>query len=103
MKHRKSIALILLLAAASLLLAACMNDGGARLSATPEPTANYAPDATRGTDDMSGATATPIPGATAGAAGNTTSTTDGALTPFDWANSAAAIEQSIGQIGRAHV
>lgn len=98
MKHRKSIALILLLAAASLLLAACMNDGGTQLSATPAPTASFAPDATNGANSLNGAQATPTPGATTGATGNTTSTTDGVLTPFDWANSAAAIEQAIGQI-----
>ena len=34
----------------------------------------------------------------AGATGNTASTADGALKPFDWANSAADIEKAIGQI-----
>ena len=48
MNIRKSLALILLLAAACALLAACMNDGGTTLSATPAPTANFAPEATNG-------------------------------------------------------
>lgn len=103
MNIRKSLALILLLAAACALLAACMNDGGTTLSATPAPTANFAPEATNGylgTGANDGGTTGTARNNAAnnGATGNTASTTDGALTPFDWANSAAGIEQAIGQI-----
>ena len=113
MNNRKSMTLILLLALAALLLAACMNDNGTRLSSTPEPTASFMPDATNGytgsgsNDGGTTGTNNTNNGAGAGNAGsmgnagntgNTASTTDGALVPFDWANSAAGIEQAIGQI-----
>ena len=109
MKLRKSIAVILLLAAACALLAACMNDNGTQLSSTPEPTASFAPEATNGYLGSGSGTNTAGTGSNNGTAsnanntgtgstGNTSSATDGALVPFDWANSAAGIEQAIGQI-----
>ena len=108
MKFRKSMTLILVLALAACLLAACMNDNGAVLSSTPEPTVSFAPDATDGylgggsNGGTTGATGSGAGanggGNAAGNTGNTASRTDGALVPFDWANSAAGIEQAIGQI-----
>ena len=108
MKLRKSVTLILLLTLAATLLAACMNDNGTQLSSTPEPTASFAPEATNSyLGNSSGGTDAAGTGSNAGAAnsandtgstGNTSSATDGALVPFDWANSAAGIEQAIGQI-----
>ena len=109
MSIRKTIPVILIIAAACLALAACMNNGAGIVGNTPEPTANYAPNATDGAptdtgaqgmtngsvggDMSSGAT-----GADTGATGNTAATADGTLNPFDWANGAADIEKAIAQI-----
>ncbi len=110
MKLRKTMTLILVLALAACLLAACMNDNGTQLSSTPERTVSFAPDAANGYpgsgSNDGGATGTANHGAAnSGSAadnpagtGNTASSTNGALVPFDWANSAAGIEQAIGQI-----
>lgn len=125
MSIRKTVLLILALALASALLAACMNDNGTELSSTPEPTNNFMPDnngngtgagngnGTAGTGNGTAGTGTGSGNATGtgatdgglngagggtGATGNTASSTDGALVPFDWANSAAGIEQAISQI-----
>ena len=102
--NRKIIPVILIIAAACLALAACMNNGGTNAQPTPGPTANYAPNATDGSDVQNGNGAAGLTnngtannGAT-GATGNTAATTDGALNPFDWANGAADIEKAIGRI-----
>ena len=100
--NRKIIPVILIIAAACLALAACMNNGGTNAQPTPNPTANYAPNATDGTMNGNGAAGLTnnAGNATAdgGATGNTAATTDGALNPFDWANGAADIEKAIGRI-----
>ena len=107
--NRKIIPVILIVAAACLALAACMNNGGTNAQPTPGPTANYAPNATDGSDAQNGNGAAGLTnnGATnngtanngaTGATGNTAATTDGALNPFDWANGAADIEKAIGRI-----
>ena len=109
MTIRKSVSVILLLAVVGLALAACMNDNGTRLSSTPAPTVSFAPEATNGyVGNGNGANTTGTArndaatganqNAGTGATGNTASTADGALNPFDWANSAADIEKAIGQI-----
>lgn len=110
MMNRKIIPVILIIAAMGLALAACMNNGGGNVQATPEPTADYAPNATNGVQNgngaagmdnnsgvNSGATSRGTAGNT-GATGNTAATSNGALNPFDWANGAADIEKAIGQL-----
>ena len=105
--NRKIIPVILIVVATCLALAACMNNGGTNAQPTPGPTANYAPNATDGSDVQNGNGAAGLTnngtannGATGatGATGNTAATTDGALNPFDWANGAADIEKAIGRI-----
>ena len=105
--NRKIIPVILIIAAACLALAACMNNGGTNAQPTPGPTANYAPNATEGTNGavnnaQNGNGAAGLTNnannANNGATGNTAATTDGALNPFDWANGAADIEKAIGRI-----
>ena len=111
--NRKIIPVILVVAVACLALAACMNNGGT--TARPAPTANYAPNATEGTNGAvnnaqngngaagltnngtDGAMNNGVAGNT-GATGNTAATTDGTLNPFDWANGAADIEKAIARI-----
>ena len=124
MNIRKIIPVILIIAAACLSLAACMNNDTANVQSTPNPTANYAPNATNGgvtnngvansgaandsaqngngaagltnANDDAGNGANS--GSNTGAAGNTTATANGALNPFDWANGAADIEAAIARI-----
>lgn len=109
--NRKIITVILMIAAACLALAACMNNGAANVQPTPEPTASYEPNAT---DNATGNAANNAQngGGAAGltngsaATGNTAAATDGALTPFDWLNGAANVEQAISgisEIGDARV
>ena len=95
--NRKTFALILTVLAMGLALTGCMNSGTAGALPSPTATAGYAPQAT--------ATAAPTAGTdaansanTTGTSGNTGSTTNGALTPFDWANGAADIESAIAQL-----
>ena len=102
MSNRKIIPVILIFAAACLMLAACMNNGGGGVQPTPNPTANYAPNATDGAMNGSGAAdlTNNVGDGTVnnGATGNTAAATDGALTPFDWVNGAAGIEKAIARI-----
>lgn len=106
MFNRKVFTVILVVAVAGLVLAACMrNDAAENESpAVPGVTPNYQPqntsgamnnsadgsDATR-SDGVSGATETDNPG-------DTSTSADGALTPFDWANRVSEIEAAIAQI-----
>ena len=104
MSIRKIIPVILILAVVGAALAACMNNDAANTQ--PAPTADYEPEATMvpggnnngaagmNSDANSGAT----DNAGNGANGNTAATTDGTLTPFDWANGAADIEKAIARI-----
>ena len=111
--NRKFFTLALILAVAALSLAACMNaDVDTRTN--PAPTANYSPDfadgdANTNNGDRNGVKApssdTDNSGAVRGgvannngAAGNTSSVSNGALGAFDWANSAADVEKAIAGI-----
>ena len=108
MDIRKIIPVILVIAVAGMGLAACMNNGAGIVGATPEPTADFAPNATdngaaqngngaAGLDNNGTAQNGTAQNGT-GAAGNTSATTDGALNPFDWANGAADIEKAIARL-----
>ena len=86
--------LIALVLAVAVSLSACMSDGFRNdAPASPTATADYAPNA-----NGANATAAPNGAANDGATGNTSSTSNGALQPFDWANNAAEIESAIGRI-----
>ena len=96
--NRKILSVILIVAAAGLALAACMNNDNL---GAPEPTANYAPQATPGANGVSGATGNGTAANDGGMMNNNGSTdnaADGALTPFDWANRVSEIEGSIARI-----
>lgn len=81
-------ALALALAAA---LTGCMNDANRNTTATPTRTPDYMPGSTQ---------SAPAPMATLNptAPADTSGTTEGALTPFDWANNASNIESAIDRI-----
>ena len=96
MNIRKIIPVILVLAVVGAALAACMNNDAANVQ--PDPTANFAPNATAGAAGMNGNSAANNANNDAGMSGNTTATTDGALNPFDWANGAANVEKAIDAI-----
>ena len=95
----------------ALALTACMSDGFRNDSqVSPTATADYAPNgnganngngmgngANNGTG-MDNANNGMGNGANNGNTGNTASTSNGALAPFDWANNAADIEKAIGGI-----
>ena len=112
MSFRKIIPFILIVAVVGIGLAACMNNGAGIVGNTPEPTPNYAPNASNAPQAGSGAQGTANGNAAnngastadngaagnTGATGNTAATTDGALNPFDWANGAADIEKAIAQL-----
>ena len=96
MNIRKIIPVILMLLAVGAALAACMNNDAANVQ--PDPTANFAPNATAGAAGMNGNSAANNANNDAGMSGNTTATTDGALNPFDWANGAANVEKAIAAV-----
>lgn len=104
MFNRKVFTAILIVTVAGLVLAACMRNDASDNPAAPSATADYAPQATGGAGGMNngagGVTGSANPDGAAGTngAGNTSTTANGALNPFDWANGAADIEQAIGQI-----
>lgn len=98
MFNRKVITIILIVAAAALALAACMRNDAAENTAIPQTTADYAPQATaNNAGGAGGITGNANPSGASGA-GDTSTSADGALNPFDWANGAADIETAIGQI-----
>ena len=97
-RHILTAALILALGAA---LTGCMNDATPNRQASPTATADFMPGNTDGGDGVNNPTASASPiivGDNGGNAGNTSSTSDGALNPFDWANGAAQIEKAIAGI-----
>ena len=92
MKHnRLCIALALALC---LSLAGCMNDAGRNAAPMSTASPDYMPGTTVNPDatHISGATLNPT------APADTSGTTGGALTPFDWANNASQIETAIDRI-----
>ena len=106
MKNRKAYLMVMSLIVAALALAACMN-ADVNNRANPDPTASYAPQTAPGSQAGSvnggvsgsgGATAAPGTANDAGAKGNTSSVSGGALGAFDWANSAADVESAIAGI-----
>ena len=93
-----AVALTLVLAAA---LTGCMDDNTRGALTAPTATADFMPGNTDGGQGVNNPTATSQPAATAdngGNTGNTANSSTGALTPFDWANGAAQIEQAIDRI-----
>ena len=100
MMNRRVIILTLLLAA-GVLLTGCMNNGTTGVK--PTATADFMPGNTNGGQGVNNPTATVQPTVTNqtgmdGTTGSTTTHSDGALTPFDWANNASQIEQAIARI-----
>ena len=100
MMNRRVIILTLLLAA-GVLLTGCMNNGTTGVK--PTATADFMPGNTNGGQGVNNPTATVQPTVTNqagvnGITGSTTTHSDGALTPFDWANNASQIEQAIARI-----
>lgn len=104
MKHIKLTLAAALVFALALQLTGCMNNTTRGGQVTPTATADYMPGTTYGGDGMNNPTATAYPNVTgdgvsgANNTGNTANTSNGALTPFDWANGAARIEQAIARI-----
>ena len=104
MMNRKITLVAALVLALNLILAGCMNNGTPGVS--PTATADFMPGSTDGGQGVNNPTATPQPTVTGQngllegntGAGNTSSTSNGALAPFDWANNAAQIEQAIARI-----
>lgn len=103
MINRKMTFTVALILALALNLTGCMNNGTPNVQ--PTATADFMPGTTDGGQGVQNPTATAQPtvtgqglldGNTAG--GNTGSTANGALNPFDWANGAAQIEQAIARI-----
>ena len=102
MMNRRVFILTLLLAA-GVLLTGCMNNGTPGTDVKPTATADFMPGSTNGGQGLNNPTATVQPTVTNqtgmdGTTGSTTTHAGGALTPFDWANNAAQIEQAIARI-----
>ena len=102
MMNRRVFILTLLLAA-GVLLTGCMNNGTTGMDAKPTATADFMPGSTNGGQGLNNPTATVQPTVTNqtgmdSTTGSTTAHSDGALTPFDWANNASQIEQAIARI-----
>ena len=102
MINRRGFILTLLLAA-GVLLTGCMNNGTTGMDAKPTATADFMPGNTDGGQGLNNPTATVQPTVTNqtgmdSTTGSTTAHSDGALTPFDWANNASRIEQAIARI-----
>ena len=93
-----TVALALILGAS---LTGCMNDTTRQIQTAPTATADFMPGNTDGGQGMNNPTATASPmilGDDKANTGNTSSTSNGALNPFDWANGAAQIEKAISGI-----
>jgi len=91
-------ALILVLSTA---LAGCMAGDNRNVNTAPTATADFMPGSTDGGQGVNNPTATAQPmvtGNPSNNSGNTANSSTGALTPFDWANGAAQIEQAIARI-----
>lgn len=103
MTNRRMTFTVALLMALALSLTGCMNNGTTGVQ--PTATADFMPGATDGGQGVRNPAATAEPTVTGQGlmegntgAGNTSSTSNGALSPFDWANGAAQIEQAIARI-----
>ena len=91
MKMNRLYILPALALALALLLTGCMNDAGRYGAGAPSATPDYMPGSTQSVEPPM-ATLTPT------APADTSGTTGGALTPFDWANNASQIENAIDRI-----
>ena len=102
MKHDRFILLAVLALTLCAALAGCMSDSNRNVNPAPTATADFMPGSTNGSDGVNNPSASPNPtqvGNDGRNGGNTSaSTSDGALTPFDWANGAAQIERAISGI-----
>ena len=102
MKHDRFILLAVLALTLCAALAGCMSDSNRNVNPAPTATADFMPGSTNGGDGVNNPSASPNPtqvGNDGRNGGNTSaSTSDGALTPFDWANGAADIEKAIARI-----
>ena len=91
MKMNRLLFLTAAAAALALSLTGCMNDAGRNAAPAPSASPDYMPGSTRSVEPPM-ATLTPT------APADTSGTTGGALTPFDWANNASQIENAIDRI-----
>ena len=111
MINRRMTLVAALILALGLTLTGCMNSTTRDAQPAPTATADFMPGTTDGGQGVNNPAATMQPTVTGqngildtgsasdtGSAGNTGSTANGALTPFDWANGAAQIEQAINRI-----
>ena len=111
MNNRRITLVAALILALGLILTGCMNNDTRGVQPAPTATADFMPGTTDGGQGVNNPAATMQPTVTGqngildtgsasdnGSAGNTGSTANGALTPFDWANGAAQIEQAINRI-----
>ena len=107
MMNRKMTLIAALIVALGLMLTGCMNNDATGVQ--PTATADFMPGTTNGGQGVNNPTATAQPTVTdqnglldgnngGTGTGNTSSTSNGALMPFDWANNAAQIEQAIARI-----
>jgi len=103
MTNRRMTFTVALIMALGLLLTGCMNN--ATPGVQPTATADFMPGTTDGGQGVQNPAATVAPTVTGQGlmegntgTGNTSSTSNGALNPFDWANGAAQIEQAIARI-----
>ena len=107
MINRKMNLIAALIVALGLMLTGCMNNDATGVR--PTATADFMPGVTNGGQGVQNPTATVQPTVTGQngllegnnggtGTGNTSSTSNGALMPFDWANNAAQIEQAIARI-----
>ena len=107
MMNRKMTLITALIVALGLMLTGCMNNDATGVQ--PTATADFMPGTTNGGQGVNNPTATAQPTVTdqnglldgnngGTGTGNTSSTSNGALMPFDWANNAAQIEQAIARI-----
>lgn len=104
MINRKVMLAAALVMALGLALTGCMNNDATDVR--PTATADFMPGTTDGGQGVQNPTATAQPTVTGQngllegntESGNTSSTANGALSGFDWANNAAQIEEAIGRI-----
>ena len=104
MTNRRIIITMALVMALGLTLTGCMNNGTPDVR--PTATADFMPGSTDGGQGVNNPTATVQPATTGQnglldgntGTGNTSSTANGALNPFDWANGASQIEAAIARI-----
>ena len=101
MNHSRIFLTTALILALGMALTGCMNDNARQAQTEPTATADFMPGSTDGGRGVNNPTATANPiilGDGNANTGNTSSTSNGALTPFDWANGAAQIEKAISGI-----